>query len=369
MTLRYRSTIIVFVTGPEIRPRSRFGAKGTAFGGLVEEEVYRTILAQMEDGVYFVDRDRRITYWNEGAEHITGYSADEVLSHSCSEGILRHVSEGGRQLCITGCPLAGVMKDGKSRGAQVYLHHKQGHRVPVLVKGSAIRDPEGLIIGSVEVFHRRPSTRFAQVTDRERREDAYIDPLTDLGNRRFGEAQVQPIIAAVHAETTTLGIVFIDVDHFKTVNDTYGHQTGDAVLRMVGQSLANGLRNSDWPIRWGGEEFLAILPGVTPEGLEISAERLRMLVEHSWIQVGEQQVRVTISSGMVMVRPRESFAEALDRADRLMYRSKKGGRNLATSESGPLPRGGEIPVVGLGKPWEMGGLNVERPPRTDPPAE
>ncbi|MEZ5186425.1 MAG: PAS domain-containing protein [Candidatus Nanopelagicales bacterium] len=78
----------------------------------MEEAVYRTILDQMEDGVYFVDRDRRITYWNSGAEHITGYSADEVLQHSCSEGILRHVSEKGRQLCISGCPLSAVRRTG-----------------------------------------------------------------------------------------------------------------------------------------------------------------------------------------------------------------------------------------------------------------
>lgn len=315
----------------------------------MDEEVYRTILEQMEDGVYFVDRDRRITYWNAGAERITGYSADEVLSHSCSEGILRHVSEGGHQLCLNGCPLSGVMRDGRAREAQVYLHHKQGHRVPVLVKGSPIRDRGGRIIGSVEVFHRRPSTRFAQVSDRERREDAYLDPLTDLGNRRFGEAHIQPVMAAVAAGATTLGVVFIDVDNFKAINDTYGHKTGDDVLRMVGQSLANGLRNSDWPIRWGGEEFLAILPGISAEGLEVIAERLRMLVEHSWIQVGPEQVRVTISAGAVMVRPGEGLDDALDRADRLMYRSKSAGRNLVTTQEGTLARHSQVPLVGIGR--------------------
>lgn len=321
----------------------------------MDEEVYRTILEQMEDGVYFVDRDRRITYWNAGAEHLTGYSAADVLDHSCSEGILRHVSETGHQLCLSGCPLAGVMKDGKARDAQVYLHHKQGHRVPVAVKGSAIRGDDGTIVGSVEVFHRRPSTRFAQISPRERQEDAYIDPLTDLGNRRFALAQVEPVMAAVRTGVTTLGLIFIDIDHFKSVNDEHGHATGDAVLRMVGQNLANGLRSTDYPIRWGGEEFLAILPGTTEEGLEISAERLRMLVEHSWIQAGEEQIRVTISAGIGMARADETFDELLDRTDRLMYRSKKAGRNLVSSDSGPLTRRGETPIVGTGRPWEACG--------------
>ncbi len=323
------------------------------------EDVYRTILEQMEDGVYFVDRDRRITYWNTGAERITGYEAHEVLEHSCSEGILRHVSEGGYQLCLHGCPLAGVMKDGKAREAQVYLHHKEGHRVPVLVKGSPIHDEHGEIVGSVEVFHRRPSTRFAQLSDRERQEDAYIDVLTGLGNRRFGEEHLAPLEAAVAAATASLGLVFIDVDHFKEINDTYGHQVGDAVLRMVGQSLANGLRNSDWPVRWGGEEFLIILPGVDDDGLAVTAERLRMLVEHSWIQLPDTQVRVTISAGAVLMGATETRDEAVNRADRLMYASKQAGRNLVTCESGSLPRRGQIPLVGITRPWEMGELDLD----------
>ncbi len=335
----------------------------------MDEEVYRTILEQMEDGVYFVDRDRRITYWNAGAEHLTGYSAADVLDHSCSEGILRHVSESGHQLCLSGCPLAGVMKDGKARDAQVYLHHKRGHRVPVEVKGSAIRDPDGTIIGSVEVFHRRPSTRFAQISPRERQEDAYIDPLTDLGNRRFALAQVEPVMAAVHTGVTSMGLIFIDIDHFKSVNDEHGHATGDAVLRMVGQSLANGLRSTDYPIRWGGEEFLAILPGTTDEGLEISAERLRMLVEHSWIQAGEEQIRVTISAGIAMARVDETFDELLDRADRLMYSSKKAGRNVVSSDAGQLARVGEAPIVGVGRPWETCGAEVAVPSMTEPDAD
>ncbi len=304
----------------------------------MREEVYRTILEQMEDGVYFVDLDRRITFWNAGAERITGYAADEVLQHPCSEGILRHVSEGGTQLCVNGCPLQAVMQDGKSREARVYLHHKKGYRVPVVVKGSPIFNDKGEIIGSAEVFSRRRATRFAELTDQERMDDAFIDPLTDLGNRRYGESQLESLLEAARAQDKALGIVFIDVDHFKNVNDTYGHRTGDAVLRMVGQNLAHGLRGTDVPIRWGGEEFLAILPGVTPEALRFVAERLRMLVEHSWLEVEGEQLRVTISAGAVMVADDETVEQALDRADRLMYDSKHAGRNLVIAEDGPVKR-------------------------------
>jgi GGDEF domain-containing protein len=128
--------------------------------------------------------------------------------------------------------------------ADVYLHHKQGHRIPVAVKARPIHGADGEIVGSVEVFTRRRATRFAQSPDPEAHEEAYIDPVTDLGNRRYAEAHLEPMLAAAAQGDSTLGLVFVDIDHFKQVNDTWGHQTGDSVLRMVGQTLANGLRAS-----------------------------------------------------------------------------------------------------------------------------
>lgn len=319
----------------------------------MHESAYRAILDQMNEGVYFVDRERRITYWNPGAENITGYSADEVIGHSCAEGILRHVTESGHQLCISGCPLAAVMHDGEARTAKVFLHHKAGHRVPVTVKGQAIHNAAGDIVGSVELFHARTTTRFADPEGGSRADDAYVDPLTGIGNRRFGEANLGPVLAAVNAQVTSLGVIFLDVDHFKQINDNHGHRTGDAVLRMVGQNLANGLRAGDFPVRWGGEEFLALMPGAEQESLEQAAERLRMLVENSWITKGEDQIRVTVSVGAVLAEPGDGAADVVDRADRLMYASKKAGRNLVSTIDGQLQRPRERPLHGTDAPWNM----------------
>lgn len=299
----------------------------------MQEAVYRTILEQVEDGVYFVDLDRRITYWNAGAERITGYCAEEVQGHSCSEGILRHVSEGGYHLCTHGCPLAAVMADGHPREASVFLHHKQGHRVPVVVMGSPIRNDRGDITGSVEVFHVRRAADFAN-SHASDLDAAYRDPLTELGNRRFVEAHVAPVLTNHDA----VGLLFLDLDHFKKVNDTWGHSVGDAVLRMAGQSIAHGLRQSDWPIRWGGEEFIAVVrTAMNLADLEIVAERLRMLVEESWLDVDGHRVGVTVSVGATMLPAGASWSDALDRADRLMYASKAAGRNRVTSDRTTLP--------------------------------
>jgi diguanylate cyclase (GGDEF)-like protein/PAS domain S-box-containing protein len=319
----------------------------------VEKEFYQDLLDQISDGVYFVTRDRHITYWNGGAERITGYSAQEVLGHSCSEGMLRHIDDTGRQLCLHGCPLAAVMSDGKSREARIYLHHKDGHRVPVTVRGSALRNRAGAIVGSVEVFSPRTSNPYA--AQRRVDQDDLLDPVTGLPPRRLGELNLQTLMRAVAEGVTTLGVLFIDADHFKNINDSLGHKTGDDVLRMVAQSIVNGLRRSDIPIRWGGDEFLVLLPGIDQDGLQATAERVRILVENSWIQEGETQARVSVSVGATMALPTESVDDLVDRADRLMYASKHGGRNRGTTDTGELTSTADRPILGAGIPWQMPG--------------
>ena len=316
----------------------------------MDKRFYQDLLDQMSDGVYFVTADRRITYWNGGAERITGYSAQEVLGHSCAEGILRHVNGAGRQLCLQGCPLLAVMEDGKPRRARVYLHHKDGQRVPVTVRGQALRDPDGEIVGSVEVFSNREVNPYAG--KRQNRKDDSLDSVTGLATRRFGEMHLNTLMQAVSEQATTFGVLYIDADHFKDINDTFGHNTGDAVLRMVSQSLVNGLRRGDIPVRWGGEEFLALLPGSDEAGLAATAERVRMLVENSWIQNGGTQVRVTVSVGATMAVPTETGDDLVDRADKFMYASKQGGRNRVTTDTGALISKADRPILGTAVPWE-----------------
>lgn len=312
------------------------------------------LLNRVADGIYFVSRDRRITYWNHGAEEITGYTADAVVGRSCAEGILRHVNDAGRQLCVHGCPVAGVMKDGVPRTAEVYLHHEDGHRVPVTVRSEAIRDETGAIVGAAEVFtSRRPVD--SSLADR-RLDDASLDPVTGVEARRIGAFHLEVLVRGAAEGARSLGLLFVDVDHFKSINDTFGHRVGDEVLRMVGKSLANGLRADDIVIRWGGEEFVALLPGVGPDSIEAAAERIRMLVENSWVQKGDEQARVTVSVGATMARAVDTAESLTDRADGLMYASKDAGRNRVTSDRGTLTSHAEQPLLGTQAPWRMPGI-------------
>ena len=209
-------------------------------------------------------------------------------------------------------------------------------------------------MGSVEVFSPRTSNPYA--AQRRVDKDDLLDPVTGLPPRRLGELNLQSLMRAVAEGVTTLGVMFIDADHFKNINDTFGHKTGDDVLRMVARSTANALRRGDIPIRWGGDEFLVLLPGIDQVGLNATAERVRILVENSWIQEGETQARVSISIGATMALPTETVHDVVDRSDRLMYASKHGGRNRGTSDTGELTSTADRPILGADIPWQMPGV-------------
>lgn len=117
----------------------------------MDEGFYKSVLDNLFDGVYVVDKERKIIYWNKAAERITGFFEAEVVNLACYDNILNHVDERGKQLCLDGCPLAKVLKDGNPRQAEVFLRHKAGHRVPVSIRITPIYDGDS-IIGAAEIF-------------------------------------------------------------------------------------------------------------------------------------------------------------------------------------------------------------------------
>jgi len=296
-----------------------------------ENDFYKEIIDNLYDGVYFVDRDRVITYWNKGAERITGYSAEQTIGRACRDNLLNHVTANGIELCLNNCPMAAVMEDGNPREAEVYAHHKDGHRVPVIVRATALRDEEGNIIGAIETFSHIKSVMDARHQLRELRRVVNTDRLTGIGNRQLVEARLHAAIAECEHTKGSAGLLFMDIDNFKRVNDTYGHIVGDKVLRMVTATFHHSLRATDTIGRWGGEEFIAILNNVNDEEtLRNIAEKVRTLVEFSRLDLNDQNLTVTISIGATRLRPGDTPESIINRADGLMYQSKKAGRNIVT---------------------------------------
>ncbi len=293
----------------------------------LDKDSYARIIDGLHDGLYFVDTNRIITYWNKAAERISGFSAAEVVGKSCADKILTHVDGLGTCLCTGPCPLAATIADGMDREAQVFLHHKDGHRVPVLVRVSLLKDQDGKVIGGIELFTDTSNIQANMLRIQELEKLALLDNLTQLANRNYIERELRGRFDEHRRLRVPFGILFIDIDHFKRVNDTYGHDIGDEVLCFVARTFTANSRAFDLYGRWGGEEFLGIIRNINAEDLEKLGNRLRVLIEHAYIVHGGEKLQITVSIGATSVTDDDGMESLIKRADSLLYESKRLGRN------------------------------------------
>ena len=158
---------------------------------------------------------------------------------------------------------------------------------------------------------------------------AALDPLTGVYNRRFGLGRLHEEFERAIRSSIPLGLLMMDIDHFKNINDTYGHQTGDRILKSVAEVIRTVLREGDVLVRYGGEEFLAILPAAASDDLSFIGERIRKSVEDSALLEGQKTIRVTISLGGAAYPNQnvEKEGTLLELADESLYRAKETGRN------------------------------------------
>ncbi|MGD9782802.1 MAG: diguanylate cyclase [Kiritimatiellia bacterium] len=288
------------------------------------------VVENLHDGLYLVDRNRIITYWNKAAEAISGFSAEEVVGKACAHNVLTHVDAEGRSLCARGCPLAGAMSDGNPRRVDMYMHHKAGHRIPVSVRVTALAGKNGGPAGAIELFSDISHQAANELRVKELEKLALLDRLTQLANRAYVEQEIHSRFEDKKRFGLTFGMLFIDIDHFKKFNDTHGHDVGDLVLKFVANTFVANARPSDLYGRWGGEEFIGILRNVDAVELEAVSARLRSMIENSYLMHGDQRLQVTVSMGATIGRADDTLETLVKRADRLLYQSKADGRNRVT---------------------------------------
>jgi diguanylate cyclase (GGDEF)-like protein/PAS domain S-box-containing protein len=292
---------------------------------------YEKLLDTMHDGVYIVNRDRKITFWNQSAQEVSGYTAGEVVGRNCFDNLLGHVDESGQPMCTTGCPLSQVIADGQQRRIEAYLRHSSGHRVPVSIRALPLRNREGRIVGAVEVFSRNLDREQTERRWKDLEKLAFRDSLTGLPNRRIMEMKVEHALQEHRRLGRFYGLLEFDLDRFKQVNDVHGHAVGDALLKAVAQTLANRLRPPDIVGRWGGEEFLVLMPEMNPTELGDLAERCRLLIAHSSVAVDTERIAVTASIGATVLNHTDDLESVIRRVDELMYQSKRGGGDRTTA--------------------------------------
>lgn len=295
------------------------------------EKFYLEIINNLCDGVYFVDTERRITFWNTAAAEITGYKEKEMTGRYCHDNLLDHIDENGIPLCSHGCPLYSSILDGRQRKARIFLRHKDGYRKPVYVNIFPMTENKKTI-GAIEIFTANSSVVYDDSLIERLSDLALNDPLTGLANRRKIESYLDFRLSELKRFKNQFCVVFLDIDNFRLFNNTYGHDLGDEVLKSVSKSIMLSMRKTDMFGRWGGEEFLGIFEVLNNEEAIHIAEKLRVLIANTQIPYGGENLSVTVSLGVTKAVEGDTVDTVVKRADALMYQSKKNGKNCVTAD-------------------------------------
>jgi len=291
------------------------------------DQFYEQLIDELSEGVVFLDESRTIRFWSRGATKLTGFSREEVESESCAHNCMRFGGNDSHHQCKKNCSIHRALA-GETLEEEIMFQHRDGHRIPVLLRLIPKRaGVNGPIEGVVEILTDITERRRIQEEMAELQRTALLDPLTDTGNRRFGELRLNAQLEEAKRYGSAFGVLFIDIDKFKVVNDSFGHDAGDRVLRMVGKTLHHHLRPFDLVSRWGGEEFIAIILNVNEEQLMVIAEKIRELISISPLRHGAQSIRVTVSIGATLSMELDHATALINRADRAMYQAKEQGRN------------------------------------------
>jgi len=192
-----------------------------------DSEIYRTVLDSLQTAVCLMDRERKIFFWNEGAERVTGYHRHEVVGHNCRQNVLPHCDGRACEFCGAACPTARSTLDGKSTHVRIELRHKEGHRIPVRVWVVPIRDQHGSVIGVAQSFDRQIHGNEER---RERNLAVYgcLDEITGVPNHSFTEFHLQENLESFTKYHLPFGVMLIQVDALEHFQSAYGREAADA---------------------------------------------------------------------------------------------------------------------------------------------
>lgn len=297
-----------------------------------EKERMRLTLQSIGDAVICTDAEGRVTYINPVAQHMTGWQAFDAAGHDVDEVAPLYLQSGAR---AQPSPLRQALEQqatfGPTRG--VVLRRKDGQRFEVEESASPIIDRHHQLTGAVMVLHDVTETmamaeRMAHL--------AQYDPLTDLPNRVLLQDRARHALAQARRDGKGLAVMYLDLDGFKQINDTHGHDVGDQLLVEFARRLLGAMRESDTVCRQGGDEFVVLLPGLAgDEQARVVAHKVLEVCQAPFALEG-LALRVGMSAGLALYPQHGSSYDDLSRcADAAMYAAKRSGRMQVRRYAGP----------------------------------
>lgn len=285
---------------------------------------WQHLLNALGEGVFGVDVEGRCTFVNPAGLAMLGYSLEEMLGQD-QHNLFHYQHEDGSPHAYAECPITLTLQDGVSRNLEDWFWRKDGTGFPVMMTTTPM-DKKDRLQGAVVVF--RDINKQRQLENQLRKE-ASTDPLTGVANRRLFLNQANQEIRRYQRFGEPASLIMADIDHFKRINDTYGHAVGDEVLKHFTKLTSEFLRSTDLLGRLGGEEFGILLSVTNSSDALVFAERCRRLVSETPAATAKGTIPFTVSLGLTQFHHSDETADnILKRADAALYRAKQGGRNM-----------------------------------------
>jgi diguanylate cyclase (GGDEF)-like protein/PAS domain S-box-containing protein len=291
------------------------------------EKKLRDITSALGEGVFMLDTEGKLTFMNPEAENLLGWAQEELLGQVVFDYI-RTCKDPKDPVKMKDCPEFKTIQTAETYRVQddVFLTH-DGELLPVAYVVTPVLE-NGVAVGSVTAFHDTTELKRSQEALKRANEllerQAKTDSLTGIANRMRFNSEIAIEIIRSKRHNIPLSIIMFDIDHFKRVNDTYGHLVGDSLLKEITEVVGKSIRGEDLFARWGGEEFVVLLPHTALQGAKNLAERLRSSIEENdFTDIGT----ITCSFGATQFDGLESQEMFLNRVDQALYGAKESGRN------------------------------------------
>ncbi len=307
------------------------------------------ILDMLLDAYAIINSKNKVVHFNTAFTELCGESYRKVLKIGTFCDLMKTA------VCPDQCPSRQVVATkGPIRLDELVASSKAYPDLTVIVSGIPVMGEDGAVLGSLLTIRNVTAESRLQKKYSERTQESVTDGLTHLYNKKFTENGLRRAIKANSRDAKGVSVVMFDIDFFKKVNDTYGHQAGDHVLALAAKILQEATRETDIVGRYGGEEFMIVLAASDQPGAKIFAERTRQKLEHTRIEYEGKHIPVTASLGTASFTERHPNAyfpnledivtDLVKKADTALYHSKANGRNRVTQfeDLGVLP--GTIPV-------------------------
>ena len=288
---------------------------------------YRSLLENLYEGLWYVDKENRIKYWNKGAEKITGYSRSEVFNQKCSEELLCPIDAEGRKYYGDSSFFAITLANGTTKQYELLITHKDGHKIPVSIRVAPMYDSNDNIVGATQLFTDNKEKLEYLVSNSKEYRDSFFDTITNLPNQANLEISINYKLSEFRRYNRPFGILLFEIDDHDKLSKIYGDEFDIKVLTKISKLMSQDLRPFDIGGRWSESEFAIILINVRNDSAKIIGDRFKTLVENTDFTIGKGKIEITLSIGGIIATSKDSSKLLIEKLRSTVKKCKHIGGN------------------------------------------